>query len=397
MRRTLEKKLKSWFVAPSSGVHLDLVDGLRGVAILLVVACHGLYISPTKPNALDPLIKVIQSGWVGVRLFFVLSGFLIALPFFQKRQNDLQFWHAPGYALRRFLKIIPPFYLAIVLFLAYYLWRYRDPIYIKTGLCWATGIAHFVPMPVNFNLSFWSLWVEAGFYVALPLLFFLTRGLDAKKTGWALFWTLLILPTVVRELFWKEASSGVTVIINNSFPKGLDNFAWGVWFASFYTTIKADASARKRLARLGYVGTALLAASCWVFSVSPGFLSPRMENELEHHLPGVSAFLMLFIVFDSECRLGHFFSASWLRFFGVISYEWFLLHQPIQNQFGSWVGGANGSPLIYIVKFVVPTVFSLILSVAIYQVFSLPILRWGRNKTRASARKVEQGAASAST
>jgi peptidoglycan/LPS O-acetylase OafA/YrhL len=388
MRQALESKLKSWFVPPSSGVHLNLADGLRGVAIILVVCCHGFYYNPaTSSNVVASIVQFIQTGWIGVRLFFVLSGFLIALPFFQKRQSDPAFWVVPGYSLRRALKIIPPFYLVTLLLAVYYVWHYKDPAYIKTGLCWATGIAHFIPMPVYFNLSFWSLWVEVGFYVVLPLLFFLTRGLDARKTGQILFWTLLLVPTIVRAILWQDVEPGDSVIVNNRFPNALDNFAWGVWFASFYATAQPDQVGRKRLGLVGCFGVGLLFISCLLFTVSSNYLSLRAETELEHFLPGFSAMLILFLVFDPGCPLARFFSAPWLRFLGLVSYEWFLIHQPAQVEFRQWFGSSQGNILLYMVKVLVPSLGALIVSVVIYQVLSLPLLRWGRKKKSLGAPK----------
>jgi len=53
MRRWLQQHLKQWFVAPSSGVHFDVADGLRGLAILLVVFSHGLYVNPGGRNSIS--------------------------------------------------------------------------------------------------------------------------------------------------------------------------------------------------------------------------------------------------------------------------------------------------------------------------------------------------------
>ncbi len=57
---------------------------------------------------------------MGVPLFFVLSGFLISRPFLKGRRKDLRFWYIYGYARRRIGKILPPFYLSIVVFTAFY-------------------------------------------------------------------------------------------------------------------------------------------------------------------------------------------------------------------------------------------------------------------------------------
>lgn len=394
MRQTLETKLKSWFIAPSSGVHLNLADGLRGVAILLVVCCHGFYYNPAGSNVVAAVVKFIQTGWMGVRLFFVLSGFLIALPFFQGRAKDPGFWRVRGYAMRRALKIFPPFYVVTAALTCFYLLVHRDWAYARAGLAWASGVAHFVPLPINFNLSFWSLWVEAGFYVVLPFLFLATRGLSLKATGWVVAGGLFLIPLAVRSIVWQGGlESGVSVIVNNRFPCALDNFAWGVGFAAFYVSAASERARWKWLGLLGWAGVLLLAASGLWFSMAPdwvaaGKLPSRLEGELEHFLPGLSSLLMLCLIFDPQSALARFFSASWLRFLGLVSFEWFLIHQPMQSYFRAWMGSSAGNPLLYLVKVGVPSLTALALAVALYQALSLPILRWGRERSRAAASRL---------
>ena len=120
-------KLNRWEIVPSTGSHFDALDGLRGVAILLVVAFHALYINPAD-GLLVRIFNwgVIQPGWMGVPIFFVLSGFLISYPFFQQRAADARFWHPRGYFRRRAAKILPPFYLSLLLFLGFYWWQFTD-------------------------------------------------------------------------------------------------------------------------------------------------------------------------------------------------------------------------------------------------------------------------------
>ena len=84
------------------------VEGLRGIAVLLVVLFHAG-------------VAGFGGGFVGVDVFFVLSGFLITYPFCRARMQDPEAWYVPGYATRRALKIFPPFYLIIVLLAAFYL------------------------------------------------------------------------------------------------------------------------------------------------------------------------------------------------------------------------------------------------------------------------------------
>src|SRR3954471_3368061 len=144
MPKRIDQLLKRWFVTPSSGVHLDVADGFRGLAILVVVCSHGFYFNPEGPKAFTYLGSFIGTGWVGVPIFFVLSGFLLSLPFFRSRLQNPGSWYVRGYTMRRVLKIFPPFYLAILLLAIFYYVRYGDPSYFQVGAAWASGLAHIV-------------------------------------------------------------------------------------------------------------------------------------------------------------------------------------------------------------------------------------------------------------
>src|SRR5206468_3287304 len=97
-------------------------------------------------------------------------------------------------------------------------------------------------------------------------------------------------------------------------------------------------------------------------------------------LPGLSAFLMLFFIFHPGCLGARLFSGPLLRFLGIVSYEWFLIHQPVQVQFREFLGSSVGSIPRYLFTVFTPSLLSLGLAILIYHKFSLPILRWGRRR-----------------
>jgi len=76
MRRSMEPPAQSCALLRRTGGRISGLDGLRGVAILLVIVHHADLYAPQ--GAIDSAImQVFHYGWVGVDLFFVLSGFLI--------------------------------------------------------------------------------------------------------------------------------------------------------------------------------------------------------------------------------------------------------------------------------------------------------------------------------
>ena len=84
-------------------LHFSALDGLRGIAILMVVAIHS---SPMlgKEGIEGKIRESLGVGYLGVTLFFVLSGFLITRILIQTRENRDYF---PTFFLRRSLRIFP--------------------------------------------------------------------------------------------------------------------------------------------------------------------------------------------------------------------------------------------------------------------------------------------------
>jgi peptidoglycan/LPS O-acetylase OafA/YrhL len=140
------------------------LDALRGIAVLLVLGRH---LDLAAPGAELPTALAIwqRGGWVGVDLFFVLSGFLVAGLLFREHQQRGSF-NVLRFLVRRGLRIYPAFYvLVLVTWLAY---RYfRVPRTSGAGL-----MAEVFFLQNYFSGMWshtWSLAVEEHFYLALPI------------------------------------------------------------------------------------------------------------------------------------------------------------------------------------------------------------------------------------
>jgi len=375
------ESIKRWEVQSSTGKHFDVLDGIRGVAILMVVAFHTFYTNPTSNEIVLAVGGLIGAGWIGVPIFFVLSGFLISYPFFRARSDDVGFWYQRGYVRRRVGKILPPYYLSIALFGAYYYLRYADVAYLRAALQWALGFANFIPTECRFNASYWSLLIEVHFYILLPVLFLVTRGLKTRKTAVWLFAILFVVPLIVRQITWPAPGAGKDAIafLMSRFPCQLDYFAWGVLFSGMFVALGTRRDEMRTWIYFGYFGMTLLivSLSCWalwsrLFEISSH--PTRWSVEAFHLLPSLAAFFLLFFVFDPQCAGVRLLSHPWLRFIGIVSYEWFLLHQPIVYLFQDVIGQTRGNLLFYFLKTIVPLILTFGLSVMIYRYFSLPLM-----------------------
>jgi peptidoglycan/LPS O-acetylase OafA/YrhL len=158
--------------AKKHGSRIPELDGLRGIAILLVLVFH--FTPQTGP--LRYLAHVFQLGWTGVDLFFVLSGFLITGILVDTVGHHHYY---RNFIVRRCLRIFPAYYmsLAVCCILTYYPFAPRGGEFLRAGGWWyvtylgnvkvfldATwpGLAILTPL--------WSLQVEEQFYLTFPLL-----------------------------------------------------------------------------------------------------------------------------------------------------------------------------------------------------------------------------------
>lgn len=93
----------------------DQIDSLRGIAALMVVVAHALSFGDTKLFPVFPL-SILGQGVRGVQLFYIISAFTLFYTFdLRKDENQAVF----KFYLRRFFRIAPLFYTAIVINLAY--------------------------------------------------------------------------------------------------------------------------------------------------------------------------------------------------------------------------------------------------------------------------------------
>jgi peptidoglycan/LPS O-acetylase OafA/YrhL len=153
--------------------HYPCLDGLRGLAILLVVPHNADITVPVLHGPFAVFTVLIDRGWVGVQLFFVLSGFLITEQLYRSRQASNYFG---GFYARRVLRIVPLFFAAVALALVLMkmLASRGQPVAptpLWVLLCgilvinwtepFGTGIPGFP--------QFWSLALEEQFYLIWPV------------------------------------------------------------------------------------------------------------------------------------------------------------------------------------------------------------------------------------
>tara|TARA_R110001592_G_scaffold3525_31_gene20194 strand:- start:8632 stop:9819 length:1188 start_codon:yes stop_codon:yes gene_type:complete len=383
---------------------IQALDGLRAFAIIFVLLSH----SSWKYSAQITLKlgdadfhNLIYNGWMGVDLFFVLSGFLIASQLLNRDliKNNLKFFIA-----RRFFRIAPTYYVAILITLfAYYIIPMIGtvPAQDLVQKWWFPVVAHFIFLhdyigrDPSINGLFWSIPIEIKFYLVLPfLLMFITKL--SKPTHRTLFVGGLFCLYVLCKtwaVYLDDHASSVTysdyfLLYKTPFHFSLDGLIIGVLCAFILQNTALIAKWREGAAPniLFALGFALFAVN----ALSPHFTNDTatfFEQTLMTSLFALSFGLMLLGVVLG-CFATGFLSAAFLRFIAKISYSMYLTHIfaiSLQTTLVDMLSPYITAPtlcwlLILPIFFGVATAMAYIMHITVEQ----PFLRWSKEKFKYS-------------
>lgn len=161
--------------------HIPALDGVRGTAAAMIFVYHYGGGAQSSFQPLRLVGNLLHLGWVGVSLFFVLSGFLISGILWDGYRKP-GWWRR--FYVRRSLRIFPLYYLALIL--AAVVWLSLGVPTLQISSLWVYILylqdapyfsAHFVPPLMGVELvHFWSLAVEEQFYLAWPFVLALFAG-----------------------------------------------------------------------------------------------------------------------------------------------------------------------------------------------------------------------------
>ena len=369
--------LDAWHVDSSTNRNYNFIDGLRGLAILMVLVCHSVYADKQAGLAGRFLLSFTLTLGYGVSLFFTISGFLISWPFWRRKCNGAEALIPPGYGWRRFWKIYPPLALSILLLTPCYIFRKGNAqLFIHTALQWLTGLAFIMPVSGQLNPVMWSLVVEIHFYLVLPLLFLLTKPFSARTCLWVISLFLFAVPVAI--ICRTGLRPTFTPQIEDPFCVGLCSFCFGVCVAGI-AALKLWNQAWGKVGEAGWPLMLLgLLGQAWV-QLNPPVYGAIMP-ELFHWAFRLGSGLVLCYAAAPENPRARWLCAPWLRWCGIISYEWYLFHQPMLLWSRERFGPAHGNIFKYSLILAVPVVGSLVFSALVYRIFSLPILKLGRSK-----------------
>jgi peptidoglycan/LPS O-acetylase OafA/YrhL len=305
---------------------MPTLDGIRGIAVLLVVYHNA---GSAQVRADSRIMKAVfythAWGWVGVQLFFALSGFLITGILLEARgTNHLEairwFWG------RRALRIFPLYFAALLPLSLVTISRAglvadfgspTDLWWYWTYLSnWGQPRGHMIGVLAHF----WSLAVEEQFYATWPLLVLFCRPRIVLRVSIG----LAAIALVLRIWLCSRGLSEVTY--ENTFTR-MDALALGAAAA----VVARDPSALRRVAPLlGWTIVASLGALLAMPPFTRGFNSdhPLVQTLGYVFLSVLSAALVLWSVVNEGVPRARFLQARWLRSLGQYSYGIYVLHFP---------------------------------------------------------------------
>jgi peptidoglycan/LPS O-acetylase OafA/YrhL len=335
-----------------------------------------------------PLVTI---GWVGVDLFFVLSGFLLTTHLIENAELK-------RYAAARFRRVFPAYWAQILILLAI-AWTVQGaaPAWVRFLPLHAV-MAHNLTLQSNFaiNAVYWTLPIELGFYICLPALVkvLVAHGMEPRRLlvrMVVMLAAIMALALVYRIVVFRafEPHSVLAIVwAMTQIPGSLDQFAMGMLAAVVFRRLKLDP------AWAGRVSTEHLSTLLFLLGMS-GTLGMMY---LVHHTPDywsgskvvyiwyvtTCAFLALVILAIAlSSRITRvLFENRAMVFLGTVSYSIYLWHYPVSELVAKQLGLASTGRVTFALAAFAATVAVASLS---YYAIERPFMQWGsrgRNRTR---------------
>lgn len=361
------------------------LDGLRGMAVIAVILFHSSMLGPnqTESSLAKPLLVILDMGWAGVDLFFVLSGFLITKIILAARAK--KGW-LKSFFIKRIFRILPIYFLFVIvlLLLSYTTFAQRaDFIFVREqqGYFWFM-LQNSLPL-LNMNWPpslfysghLWTLAVEWQFYMIWP---FLAGWLSHRAL--TITCTVVIIAALACRLTLSVLDAHISVIYTLTFSR-MDSLAIGALVALALHSRIGETMLRK-------LSNVLLISGAGFFLVTLYFYGrisyslPIMYTIGYTLLAAFFAGLLLQVIVASDKgRLRSMLSSPCLTAVGKYSYAMYIIHLPLMSSLGNFlmkfIGKEFHAQLVY---FPVLFLATLLIARLTWRTIEAPALSYARNR-----------------
>jgi peptidoglycan/LPS O-acetylase OafA/YrhL len=335
---------------------IETVEGLRGVAVLWVIVFHYCVVRST--GAADPWIAwvdgipalalVARNGYLGVDLFFLITGFLLTLPWFRSAMGGGEAPAAGGFYERRLRRIVPAYYVQLACLFFVFLPLLRGWLYVRQDAAFllfnlgahATFTHYMTPITsasLSINGPLWTLALEMQYYLLLPLLapFFVRAPLRAAAAlvAVAIAWrwsSFHDMETVVRAemaigSWWSVPEATIRQFIASQLPGYLGHFALGILIGRAWLLARGRAASVAMKVLAAGIALASLVALHGLYAGG----GARIGELAWLASLGLMAAAMAALVCVESGLASALLGNSALGFLGRVSYSAYLYHLPL--------------------------------------------------------------------
>ncbi len=314
---------------PSLG-RFPALDGLRGIFVLLVVAWHTFYILlPRGGYNRDRVVSPVPGAFIGVDLFFVLSGFLItALLLREQTQGDGRIRFLAFYR-RRALRLLPALVAVVVAYSLYSLFTGVEAHRTRASILpvlfyysnWAQVASHFQGYAKGLSHT-WSLAIEEQFYMVWPIVITIFLGIRRSlATATAVILAALGAVELYRlHLFYSGAPLAKLVIYTSTTTR-CDGLLVGALVAQWW--------ARGRVPRRGLTAAAWIATAFLAYAVRQQPGASNFYYKGGFTLIAVAGAVLVLAAVEADWAAGGLLRWPVLTAIGTVSYGLYLWHVPV--------------------------------------------------------------------
>ncbi len=348
-------------------MRINVLNGLRGYAAILVILSHMTQVSNTElGRSIYTFVQGFNFGYLGVDLFFVLSGFLITRILI--REKTAGTFSFKLFYLKRALRIFPIYFLSIAVCGLLFSWEGMGYLSIYAANYYFTFENS--PHPLEHT---WSLSVEEHYYLIWPLIVYFFHSETIRKYCYLIVGLIVLLSLfLVYEIFDEDISMRL-VYMGTEFR--ILSLCMGSTLAFYEKRLMAlpKQVATRWLLLLNAV-TILLVVLTQI-GMFMKFAPLPATRLLVFSVCSTMLFLLVLIQENRNNGFNSLFSNKYIGYLGKISYGLYLYHFPI---FFAWEISNNqldGAP-IACTSLITPLLLTFVLAAASYRFIEEPLIRY---------------------